>query len=125
MSLITKFLSSIPAVVFLIIGVFWVLQPGIMAENFGMVLSSGLGLSSQIGDLGSYFVSSALMIFYGIYTNNTNWFYPPILIMLLTALFRTLSTLLHDAPFAADMIGSEILFSGILIYAIYSSREVK
>jgi len=96
-----------------------------MAENFGMVLSSGLGLSSQIGDLGSYFVSSALMIFYGIYTNNTHWFYPPILIMLLTALFRTLSTLLHDAPFAADMIGSEILFSGILIYAIYSSREVK
>lgn len=125
MSLITKFLSSIPAVVFLIIGVFWVLQPGIMAENFGMVLSSGLGLSSQIGDLGSYFVSSALMIFYGIYTNNTHWFYPPILIMLLTALFRTLSTFLHDAPFAADMIGSEILFSGILIYAIYSSREVK
>jgi hypothetical protein len=125
MSLITKFLSSIPAVVFLIIGVFWVLQPGIMAENFGMVLSSGLGLSSQIGDLGSYFVSSALMIFYGIYTNNTHWFYPPILIMLLTALFRTLSTFLHDAPFAADMIGSEILFSGILFYAIYSSREVK
>ena len=125
MSSITKFLSSIPAVVFLIIGVFWVLQPGIMAENFGMVLSSGLGLSSQIGDLGSYFVSSALMIFYGIYTNNTHWFYPPILIMLLTALFRTLSTLLHDAPFAADMIGSEILFSGILIYAIYSSKEVK
>ena len=125
MSFITKFLSSIPAVVFLIIGIFWVLQPGIMAENFGMVLSSGLGLSSQIGDLGSYFVSSALMIFYGIYTNNTHWFYPPILIMLLTALFRTLSTLLHDAPFAADMIGSEILFSGILIYAIYSSREVK
>ena len=63
MSFITKFLSSIPAVVFLIIGVFWVLQPGIMAENFGMVLSSDLGLSSQIGDLGSYFVSSALMIF--------------------------------------------------------------
>ena len=125
MSLITKFLSSIPAIVFLIIGVFWVLQPGIMAENFGMVLSSGLGLSSQIGDLGSYFVSSALMIFYGIYTNNTHWFYPPILIMLLTALFRTLSTFLHDAPFAADMIGSEILFSGILFYAIYSSREVK
>ena len=125
MSLITKFLSSIPAVVFLIIGVFWVLQPGIMAENFGMVLSSDLGLSSQIGDLGSYFVSSALMIFYGIYTNNTHWFYPPILIMLLTALFRTLSTLLHDAPFAVDMIGSEILFSGILIYAIYSTREVK
>ena len=125
MSFITKFLSSIPAIVFLIIGVFWVLQPGIMAENFGMVLSSGLGLSSQIGDLGSYFVSSALMIFYGIYTNNTHWFYPPILIMLLTALFRTLSTLLHDAPFAADMIGSEILFSGILFYAIYSSREVK
>lgn len=125
MSFITKFLSSIPAVVFLIIGVFWVLQPGIMAENFGMVLSSDLGLSSQIGDLGSYFVSSALMIFYGIYTNNTHWFYPPILIMLLTALFRTLSTFLHDAPFAADMIGSEILFSGILIYAIYSSREVK
>ena len=125
MSFITKFLSSIPAIVFLIIGVFWVLQPGIMAENFGMVLSSGLSLSSQIGDLGSYFVSSAQMIFYGIYTNNTHWFYPPILIMLLTALFRTLSTLLHDAPFAADMIGSEILFSGILIYAIYSSREVK
>ena len=125
MSFITKFLSSIPAVVFLIIGVFWVLQPGIMAENFGMVLSSGLGLSSQIGDLGSYFVSSALMIFYGIYTNNTHWFYPPILIMLLTALFRTLSTFLHDAAFAADMIGSEILFSGILFYAIYSSREVK
>lgn len=125
MSFITKFLSSIPAIVFLIIGVFWVLQPGIMAENFGMVLSSDLGLSSQIGDLGSYFVSSALMIFYGIYTNNTHWFYPPILIMLLTALFRTLSTFLHDAPFAADMIGSEILFSGILIYAIYSSREVK
>ena len=37
MSLLTKFLSSMPAVIFLIIGIFWVLQPGIMAENFGMV----------------------------------------------------------------------------------------
>ena len=123
MSLITKFLSSIPAVIFLIIGIFWVLQPGIMAENFGMVLSSGLGLSSQVGDLGSYFISSALMIFYGIYKNNTHWFYPPVLIMLLTALFRTLSTVIHGAPFAVDMIGSEIIFSAILIYAIYTSKE--
>ncbi len=123
MSFTLKLITLIPAIVFLIIGIGWVLTPESVAPNFGMTVFTGLGLSSQIGDLGSYFISIALMIIYAVKTNNVNWLYPPILLLLLTALFRTLATLIHGAPFAIDMIASEIIFSGILYSAIYKSND--
>ena len=57
MSFLHKFLVLIPGIIFLIFGVGWVFAPQEIAPNFGMTVFEGLGLSSQIGDLGSYFIS--------------------------------------------------------------------
>ena len=60
-----NFLVLIPGIIFLIFGVGWVFAPQEIAPNFGMTVFEGLGLSSQIGDLGSYFISLSIMIIYG------------------------------------------------------------
>ena len=88
-----------------------------------MTVFEGLGLSSQIGDLGSYFISLSIMIIYAVKTNQPSWLYPPILMLLLTALFRTLATAIHGAPFALDMIAAEVVFSGMFFYVISQSKE--
>ena len=64
-----KFLVLIPGIIFLIFGVGWVFAPQEIAPNFGMTVFEGLGLSSQIGDLGSYFISLSIMIIYAVKTN--------------------------------------------------------
>ena len=43
--------------------------------------------------------------------------------LLLTALFRTLATVIHGAPFALDMIAVEVIFSGMFLYVISQSKE--
>ena len=123
MSLLHKFLVLIPGIIFLIFGLGWVFAPQVIAPNFGMTVFEGLGLSSQIGDLGSYFISLSIMIIYAVKTNQPNWLYPPILMPLLTALFRTLATVIHGAPFAIDMIAGEVIFSGMFFYVISQSKE--
>jgi len=46
-----------------------------------------------------------------------SWYYPPIILLSLTAVGRILAWLLHDAALAVDLIASEIIVSVILLVA--------
>ena len=104
-------------VLFIITGLRWLLAPADVAPEFGLVLSSGVGLSSQIGDMSAFFLTLGVCILMGLTTQRTIWYYPPIILLSLTAVGRVLAWLLHDAALATDLIAPEVIIALILIIA--------
>jgi len=86
---------------------------GVAAEA-GMTLMEGLGLSSQIGDLGAFFLSLAIFILLALATGRRTWYYPPIILLGLTAIMRTMAWIFHGASLAVDMIAVEVIVCAIL-----------
>ena len=80
-------------------------------------LADGVGLSSQVGDMSAFFLTLGICMLVGLVTGRRVWFYPPIILLLLTAVGRILAWLVHDAALALDLIGPEIIVSVILLVA--------
>ena len=104
-------------VLFIVTGLRWLLAPAGVAPEFGLVLSTGVGLSSQIGDMSAFFLTLGVCILMGLTTQRTIWYYPPIILLSLTAVGRVLAWLLHDAALATDLIAPEVIIALILMIA--------
>ena len=104
-------------VLFIIAGLRWLLAPVGVAPEFGLVLSSGVGLSSQIGDMSAFFLTLGVCILMGLITQRAIWYYPPIILLSLTAVGRLLAWLLHDAALAMNLIAPEVIVALILLIA--------
>jgi hypothetical protein len=117
MNTVLRVVVSLPAILFIFMGIRWVVAPADMAAQLGMPLLEGVGLSTQIGDLGSFFFVGGLFVLIGVITQKRAWFYAPALLLGFTALFRTLAWLLHDAAFALDMIAVEVVLVALLLFA--------
>ena len=114
MNKILKIVVALLALVFASIGFRWLVAPEGVAAEFGMTLMQGLGLSSQIGDLGAFFLSLAIFILLALTTRRRTWYYPPIILLGLTAIMRTMAWMFHDARLAVDMIAVEIIACVVL-----------
>ena len=114
MNKILKIVVALLALVFASIGFRWLVAPEGVAAEFGMTLMQGLGLSSQIGDLGAFFLSLAIFILLALTTGRRSWYYPPIILLGLTAIMRTMAWMFHDASLAVDMIAVEIIACVVL-----------
>ena len=109
-------LNAINGVLFIAIGLLWVISPYEAGANFGILeISEGLGRSSLIGDVGSYFFCIGLMMILAAYTLRSIWFYAPAMLLGVTALFRVISWAAHDATFATQFIIIEILLITLLL----------
>jgi len=117
MKIALKILVALPALLFFVMGVRWLVDPGGIAPQFGFELSTGLGLSSQIGDMSGYFLAMSICMFLGIFTLHRTWFYPPIMLLSFTAMGRVIAFAVHDAALAVPMIAVEVVVSIILIAA--------
>jgi|TARA_B000000565_G_scaffold189571_1_gene144448 hypothetical protein len=104
-------------VLFIVTGLRWLLAPVGVAPEFGLVLSSGVGLSSQIGDMSAFFLTLGVCILMGLITQRAIWYYPPIILLSLTAVGRLLAWLLHDAALAMNLIAPEVIVALILLIA--------
>ena len=104
-------------VLFIVTGLRWLLAPVGVAPEFGLVLSSGVGLSSQIGDMSAFFLTLGVCILMGLTTQRTIWYYPPVILLSLTAIGRVLAWLIHDATLATDLIAPEVIVALILLIA--------
>lgn len=102
---------------FFLNGLQWIINPATVAESLGMPLLEGVGLSTQIGDLGSFFITVGAMTLIGAITTTRHWFYAPSMLLLVAALYRTLSTVLYGAPFVVSAIIIEVSLGLFLIYA--------
>jgi hypothetical protein len=112
-----KILVLLPGVAFLVTGLRWLVAPAGVAPEFGLSLASGIGLSSQIGDMSAFFLTLGICILMGLVTGRKVWYYPAMMLLALTALGRTLAWLLHDAALATSLIAPEVIVALLLFFA--------
>ena len=104
-------------ILFLVTGLRWLLAPAGIAPDFGLALGSGIGLSSQVGDMSAFFLTLGVCMLTGLTTQRSVWYYPPIMLLLLTAVGRVLAWLIHDAALATQLIAPEVIVSLVLLFA--------
>ena len=112
-----KLLVLLFGILFLVTGLRWLLAPAGIASDFGLALGSGIGLSSQVGDMSAFFLTLGVCMLMGLTTQRSVWYYPPIMLLLLTAVGRVLAWLLHDAALATQLIAPEVMVSLVLLFA--------
>ena len=120
MKSVLRILVILPAVLFVVMGLRWIIDPTAAAATLGMTLMDGVGRATQIGDIGGVFLSMGLMILLALVTARRIWFYAPALILVLIALLRILSWLLQGAALTPDAIAVELGVAALLLFA--SSR---
>ena len=103
---------------FFINGVMWLIAPAASAEALDMPLLSGEGLSTQIGDISSFFLVLGSFILLGAYTKKKYWFYAPIALLSLAAISRTIAYLFHGADFSTDKIVVEVVVAAFLLFVV-------
>ena len=111
---ILRLVTFLPGILFVSMGVGWVIDPASAAASVGMPLVEGVGRSTQIGDLGAFFLAMGLLILVGVTTLKRIWFYPPMMLLGLAATFRIIAWLVHDAALAGSMIAVEIIVTTLL-----------
>ena len=112
-----KLLVLLFGILFLVTGLRWLLAPAGIAPDFGLALGSGIGLSSQVGDMSAFFLTLGVCMLMGLTTQRSVWYYPPIMLLSLTAVGRVLAWLIHDAALATQLIAPEVIVSLVLIFA--------
>ena len=116
MKKILGLLVLLPAILFVVTGVRLLVAPAGIAPEFGLVLGEGLGLSSQVGDMSGFFLTLGICMLAALVSGRRVWYYPPALLLFLTAIGRVVAWLFHDAALAPQ-IGVEILVTCVLILA--------
>ena len=114
---VLRIVAGLIGMLFFLNGLQWIISPANVAASLGMPLLEGVGLSTQIGDLGSFFITVGAMTLIGAITTTRHWFYAPSMLLLVAALYRTLSTILYGAPFVMSAIIVEISVGLFLIFA--------
>ena len=117
MNKILKVLVALPAVLFVTMGLRWLVNPAGIAQDFGFPLATGVGLSSQVGDMSAYFLMLGVCMLTALVSGQRVWYYPPIILLSLTAVGRVIAWLVHDAALATDKITPEIVVAVILLVA--------
>ena len=114
---VLRIVAGLIGILFFLNGLQWIISPANVAASLGMPLLEGVGLSTQIGDLGSFFITVGAMTLIGAITTTRHWFYAPSMLLLVAALYRTLSTILYGAPFVMSAILIEVVVGLFLIFA--------
>ena len=117
MNKILKILVLLPAILFVVTGLRWLVAPAGVAPMFGLTLAEGVGLSSQVGDMSAFFLTAGICMLVALVSGQRAWYYPPMIMLLLTALGRIIAWLVHDAALAVDLIAPEIIVGVFLIVA--------
>lgn len=110
-------LVMLPGLLFIVLGLRWLVDPAGVAPTLGLSLQTGLGLSSQIGDFSGFFLVAGLSILIGVVTRNRTWFYPPAMLLLLAATGRLVAWIAHGASFAFQQIIFEVVVAAVLLIA--------
>ena len=106
------------AILFIVNGLRWLVDPGGIAGMFGLELSTGIGLSSQVGDMSAFFLTLGICMLLGLVTKETLWFFPAMILLGLTAIGRILAWLVHDAALTTGLIIPEVLVTLLLWFAV-------
>ena len=114
---VLKVLVALPAVLFLVMGLRWLVDPAGIAPQFGFPLATGVGLSTQVGDMSAFMLLLGICILTALVSGRRLWYYPPIILLSLAALGRIIAWLLHDAALPVDMVAPEVIVPILLFLA--------
>ena len=117
LTVLIRILVALPTVLFFFQGVNWLFQPEEAAAGLGMSLLAGIGASTQIGDLGSFFLVNSILMTIGQFRGRTYLLYIPAGFVGVAGIFRVLAAAMGNADFAAQLIGSEAILTVILVVA--------
>ncbi len=118
MVMVLRILAGIIALMFIVQGILWIVAPASVAESLEMPLQlPGMGASTQIGDLGSFFLVGGIMMAMGQLPGRSHWLYPPALLLFGAAVIRTLAAAVGHADFAPGFIVPEVIMGVILVVA--------
>ena len=95
----------------------FIVNPEAAAAGLGMELLTGVGASTQIGDIGAFFWVAVLAIGLGQRSGKGEWLYVAALLLGTAAVVRTIAWMLGNADLATQFIVAEIIMAGILITA--------
>lgn len=114
---ILSLLVLLPAILFVVTGVRWLVAPAGVAPEFGLTLDHGVGLSSQVGDMSAFFLTLGLCMLTALVSGRRSWYYPAMLLLAITAIGRIIAWLFHDADLAIDLIAPEVVVATLLLIA--------
>ena len=114
--MVVRALAGATGLFFGLNGARWLFDAPGAAGGLGMPPLVGIGLSSQMGDIGGFFIALGAALLIGAYLQNSTWLRAGALMLGSAALMRTLAWLLQDASFAAPFIALELIFAGFLFF---------
>lgn len=114
---ILQILVLLPALLFLVTGMRWLVAPAGVAPEFGLTLGEGVALSSQVGDMAGFFLTLGSCMLIALISGHRTWYYPAIMLLAITAVGRVVAWLVHDATLALDLIAPEVIVALILLAA--------
>ncbi len=109
--------TALPGLLFVFMGLRWLVDPVGAAIPHGLATESGLGLSSQVGDLSAFFLVAGLSILIALVTGRRTWFYPPAMLLLIAVTGRIVAWVAHGAALAPQIIIFEIAIALLLLTA--------
>jgi hypothetical protein len=109
-------LVAIPGVLLAVNALGWLFRPAWAAENLGMPLLDGVARSTQIGDLGAFFIGTSVLILGGVFAGRPQWLQGAALLVGCAAVVRTIAWAAHGADLALSFIVPEIVMTAILVF---------
>ena len=110
-------------VVFLLNGLQFVVDPAAAAAGLGMEVLTGVGASTQLGDIGAFFVAIAVMIALAQRPGAAHWLHPAAILFVGAAVMRTLVAVMGHAAFAPQYVLPEIVMAAILFQSARLRRD--
>lgn len=107
MATVLKIASGILAVAFLLVGVSWWIAPEFASSQLGMDVLSGVALSTQIGDLASFFLTLGACVAMGLAKGERLWFAPALMLLGFAVLGRFIAWMFYAAALPVHMIAVE------------------
>ncbi len=114
--MVLRALVGVLGLIFLMNAANGVVDAAAAAEGLGMPLLDGVGRSTQMGDIGGFFLAVAVLFGGGAYREDPQWLRGAALLLASAALMRTLAWLVQGAAFAPNFIVLEIALAVAGLY---------
>jgi len=117
MKRVDRIVVAVTGLIFLGVALQWIFDPAAAAKGLGLPLLDGLARSTEVGDLGAFFLALAGMILWGAATASPLWLRAAATLVGSAALVRTLAWWMHGADFASTFITVEVAVTILLVTA--------
>ena len=114
---LVKIVAGLLGVMLLGIGLCWLVAPSVAAPLIGMEVLQGEAGSSQIGDLGAFFVVAGGFALWGLATGNAALLYTPAALVGVAALIRIVAGLVHGVALPVEIIVLELVMCRLFLMA--------